>query len=302
MAVRRKHVILAAASVAVAGIVIGLLSGPRGVQQIELAAQPPGPAAEGFSAAPYAKMLKARVDANGMVDYRGLKADVKTLDAFLGSAAALDRGVYDKWPGQEKIAFWINVYNAFTLKAIAANYPIRPSFLTSLAYPKNSIRQIAGVWDKLQVVVMAKKMTLNEIEHNVLRKEFNEPRIHVALVCAAMGCPPLRNEPYASDKLAAQLDDQTKRFLANAGKFSIDRAAGRVGLSSIFKWFGGDFVKTHGTDKGFAGHADAERAVLHFVSKYLPEADAKYLAAGKYDVRYLHYDWSLNEQRPKAGE
>ncbi len=144
---------------------------------------------------------------------------------------------------------------------------------------------------------MHKKTTLNGIEHSVLRAEFNEPRIHVALVCAAMGCPPLRNEPYLPDKLNDQLDNQAKKFLSSPAKFRIDRSAGKVYLSSIFKWFGADFVKTYGTDEGFAGHGQSERAVLNFISQYLQQEDApEYLRSGNYRIDYLEYDWSLNER------
>jgi hypothetical protein len=139
-------------------------------------------------------------------------------------------------------------------------------------------------------------MTLDEIEHNVLRKEFNEPRIHMALVCAAMGCPPLRTEPYEGAKLDQQLNDQARVFLANPKKFRLDRGQGKVYLSSIFRWFGGDFVKNYGTDKAFPGFSPEERAVLNFLSQYLPAGDRDYLLKGKYTIAYLDYDWSLNEQ------
>lgn len=248
----------------------------------------------------YAMVLRIYVDDRGMVNYQGLKADRKSLDAFTAAMEKLDPRVYDQWTGKEKVAFWINAYNALTLKVIVTHYPIQPSFLASLRFPKNSIRQISGVWDKLDFPVMGQKMTLDEIEHQTLRKEFNEPQIHMALVCAAMGCPPLRNEPYTGGKLEAQLDDQTRRFLRNPLKFRIDRSQERVYLSSIFKWFGEDFIKTYGTDGKFAGHSLAERAVLNFVSQYLDEEERPYLATGKYSLEYLDYDWSLNEQGEKG--
>ncbi|MCI0419208.1 MAG: DUF547 domain-containing protein, partial [Acidobacteria bacterium] len=122
------------------------------------------------------------------------------------------------------------------------------------------------------------------------------PRIHMALVCAAMGCPPLRYEPFLGDQLDEQLNDQTRRFLSDPTKFRMDRSKGKVYLSSIFKWFPSDFIKTYGTDQKFAGHDPAERAVLNFISRYLDASDREYLATAKYNVEYLGYDWSLNEQ------
>jgi hypothetical protein len=106
----------------------------------------------------------------------------------------------------------------------------------------------------------------------------------------------LRNEPYTGDHLFAQLDDQARRFLSNPAKFRIDREAGRVYLSSIFKWFGDDFIPQYSVEAAYGHHSKKERATLHFVSKYLSKDDADYLAARNYDVEHLDYDWSLNEQ------
>ncbi|RMG55293.1 MAG: DUF547 domain-containing protein [Acidobacteria bacterium] len=250
-----------------------------------------------FSYEAYAAILEAYVDERGLVDYDGLKADRQRLDAFARVVATLDPHTYEQWNEAEKIAFWINAYNALTLEAIIAHYPIKPRFGVSLIYPKNSIRQIPGVWDKLTFEVMGRAMTLDEIEHDVLRAKFHEPRIHMALVCAARGCPPLRNEPYVGDRLDEQLDDQARRFLSNPEKFRIDRRRGIVYLSSIFKWFGGDFVNQYGGSKRFPGHRPEQRAVLHFISRYLDPADREYLEKGAYKIEYLDYDWSLNEQR-----
>ena len=267
-----------------------------------------------FSYDAYAATLKAYVDANGMVDYRGLKDDHKKLDEFLLAMARVDRSAYDEWSEQARVAFWINAYNALTLKAIIDHYPIKAGLISGLAYPKNSIRQIPGAWDKIQWLVMGQKLTLNQIEHGILRGEdkglsetygrFNEPRIHVALVCAARGCPQLRNEPFVGERLDEQLSDQSRGFVTDASKFRIDlptgqagRDAGKVYLSSIFKWFGGDFVKTYLPEAGFGEHGKSERAVLHYASEYLPDEDAAYLRNGDYAIEYLDYDWSLNEQQ-----
>ncbi len=259
--------------------------------------KPPLAFAAGFSYDGYARTLSAHVDGQGIVNYTGLKADRKGLDAFVSSLAALDPEVFGKWSDKEKIAFWINAYNALTLRVIIDNYPIKASFFSALRFPQNSIRQIKGVWDEIQFPVMGRKMTLDNIEHDTLRSQFDEPRIHVALVCAALGCPPLRNEPYISAKLESQLDDQARRFFKDPGKFRVDREEGRVYLSSIFKWFGGDFVKAYGSGKGFPGKGETERAVLNFASNYLDRDEKSYLEKGGYSISYLPYDWSLNEKQ-----
>jgi hypothetical protein len=266
---------------------IGVLSGVAGTE---------ADAGQDFDYENYAATLKTYVDDSGMVNYRGLKANRGKLDAFAAAIGALPPPVYDRWSDKEKIAFWINAYNALTLQAIIDHYPIQSSFIASLRFPKNSIRQIPGVWDELKFPVMGREMTLDEIEHKRLRSNFKEPRIHVALVCAAIGCPPLRNEPFTGDRLDAQLDDQTSDVLRNSEKFRIDRSGSEVHLSPIFKWFGGDFVEAHGSDGRFSGHSREENAVLSFISKFLGKADVQYLSHGEYDIEYLDYDWTLNEQ------
>ncbi len=244
----------------------------------------------------YAAVLTKYVDAKGMVHYAGLKSSRRSLDDFARALAQLEAKTYDGWDNNAKIAFWINAYNALTLKVILDNYPIEPGLITGLAYPKDSIRQIPGVWDRIQFLVMHKKMTLGHIEHKILRSQFDEPRIHVALVCAAMGCAPLRNEPYVATNLDKQLDDQSRKFLANPAKFRIDRGSGKVYLSSIFDWFGGDFTAKHLPTEGFTGHSDPRRAALSFASKYLSRDDADYLQGATYGIEFLRYDWSLNER------
>ncbi len=252
----------------------------------------------GFKYVDYARVLKKYVDANGMVNYKELKNDRGGLDAFVGSMAGLKRQNYDKWKDQDKIAFWLNAYNGFTLKAIIDNYPIKSSFFRSRVYPKNSIRQIKGVWSKLKFDVMGSKLSLKHIEHEILRKEFDDPRIHVAMVCAAMGCPPLRNEPYEGKKLDGQLDDQSRKFLSNPLKFRHEKNA--LYLSPIFKWFGKDFIKTYGSKEAYAGYEGKEGAVLKFIVKYLKEDQKAWVKSGqRQEIEYQGYDWTLNEQQPK---
>ncbi len=299
---RQTKIISAALALTVVGtVILGLTyyelhSGPG--FNSEFYANPNPQTAKPFSYDDLASALKY-VDADGMVNYKALKDQRNRLDSFCRLIANLDRKGFDKWPRKEKVAFWINVYNALTLKAIIDNYPIKASLLKSLTYPKNSIRQIPGVWDKRQFLVMGQKMTLNQVEHGVLRKKFKEPRIHVALVCAAMSCPPLRSVPYVSKKLDQHFDDQTRKFLSQPTKFRVDKKAKKVYLSKIFQWFGKDFVKIYKPAQGFTGYGETQRSVLNFVSKYISPEDAKYLRTGKYKLVYLDYDWTLNEQKSK---
>lgn len=259
-------------------------------------AAPEGP----FTYDAYDALLNAYVSDEG-VNYVGLKADRADLDGFVAAMGAIEQTTYDGWSEDEQLALWINAYNAITLKYIIDNYPIEKGGIISGAmYPANSIRQISGVWDTLKSAVVGKERTLEAIEHEILRTQFDEPRIHVAIVCASVSCPPLRNEAFAADRLDEQLADQSRQFLASDNNFRIERAdggkKGRVLLSAIFDWFGGDFVNGYAEDGPVSGHSTKERAVLNFVSAYIGEADARYLATESYGIGYQKYDWSLNER------
>ena len=255
---------------------------------------------QSFSYDDYAAVLKDHVDDKGMVNYKELKAVPQRLNAFVAAMSKVQPNSYERWNKEEQIVLWLNAYNAFTLKALINNYPIKSSFFRSRVYPKNSIRQIPGVWSKIKFNVMGRDLTLGHIEHEILRKKFNEPRIHMAMVCAAMGCPPLLNKPYIAQRLNEQLDERSRRFISNPAKFKIDRNAGVVYLSPIFKWFKGDFVNKYAPDKNISNHGKEVSAVLNFIAGHLEKPDREYLLAGDFKIKYLKYDWSLNEQQIKG--
>jgi hypothetical protein len=182
----------------------------------------------------------------------------------------------------------INLYNAATLKLIIDHYPVK------------SIKDIGsffkGPWDQPVVRLFGNTITLNHLEHDILRKQYSEPRIHMALVCAAKSCPRLRSEAYLAEKLDEQLKDQSRGFLTSPPGLSIDRKKKAVYFSSIFKWYGDDFIAKYAPAAGFTGLNKTERAVANFCSAYLVSADSDFLAAGGYSVKYQDYDWSLNEK------
>ncbi len=254
------------------------------------------PSSDSISYVEIAEVLARYVNDQGLVNYAGLKANRAGLDAFIVDLAEFKPSAYAAWSEPDKIAFWLNAYNAITLASVVDNYPIEPSLLRQFFYPANSIRQIPGVWTEREWIIMGSRYSLDAIEHDVLRAEFEEPRIHAALVCAAMGCPPLRNEPYTGGLLIAQLNDQMKRFLAHDSKLRIRRDAGIVYLSPIFRWFGSDFV-VPGKNGIIEGHGAVESAVLFTIADCLSPEDSAYLRSGAYTVEYLEYDWSLNDQR-----
>ncbi len=255
------------------------------------------PAAWVFEYDSYAKVLERYVNNRGLVDYRALKNNRGNLDMFVGTLASFTRDAYSRMDTEEQIAFWINAYNGLTLRLIVDHYPIQPGLFRRFIYPDNSIRQIPGAWDTKTFAVMGEAMTLDHIEHEILRRHFYEPRIHFALVCASLGCAELARKPYRGNSLDSILDAQTRVFLANPDKFRIDRASDAVYLSRYFDWYGEDFIKGYLPNAGFAGFGKAEQASLSFIAGYLSEEQAEYLRTGNYRIEYLDYDWSLNEQK-----
>jgi hypothetical protein len=224
------------------------------------------------------------------VDYAALKADRASLD---GAAAQFDspatRGEAGWTPAQRK-AFWINAYNAFTLRAIVDHYPIKSGWFT--LSPRNSIRQIDGVWTDLKHQAAGRTVTLDDIEHRILRPTYKDARIHFAVNCASISCPPLAAEPYRATTLDAQLDAAGTRFLTSPEGLKVEDDALRV--SSIFKWYGEDFVEQYAPL--VPGTRDShERGILGAIVKHGPSAAADLARSGRPAVRYLSYDWSLND-------
>ncbi len=174
---------------------------------------------------------------------------------------------------EEKLAFWINVYNVFAVKMVTDNYPVE------------SIKDVGSlfksVWKRNAGNIGGKEYTLHQIEHEILRK-MGEPRIHAAIVCASVSCPDLATEVFKADRLSEQLDDQMRGFLANPGKgMRVDAGGKKIFLSKIFDWFEDDFESRGG--------------VLKFIRPYVLEKDRQ--AVGKSDLRisYMDYNWRVNE-------
>jgi len=251
------------------------------------------------SYATYNSLLKRYV-INARVNYEGFINSRAEFETFLRALGSVDEDVFESWTEEQRLAFWINAYNAFTIKAIIDHYPIKRSFtLVGIFYaPSDSILQIKGVWTKLQFRALGNMVTLEEIEHETLRKKFNEPRIHMAINCASISCPDLRNEAYTPEKLEEQLADASTNFVNNPDKgVYVNEQSGKVKLSKIFKWFGDDFINNYGSKKLFNNYSLKENAVLNFTSDYIESEEVKeYLMNNKLKIGYLGYDWHLNEQ------
>lgn len=227
--------------------------------------------------------LMTKYNFNGNLDYGGLIKEVK-LNEYLNLLSNVNPSILEN--DQEKMAFWINVYNAFTIKAIVDNYPIES--INDLHSGGRIIGHIFSttVWDDDFIEINNKEYSLNDVEHKILRKEFKEPRIHFAIVCASISCPQLRHEAYFADKLEDQLQDQAIKFFTDKTKNKFDEKNKIAYLSKILDWFDEDF-----------GGKDEE--VLMFVSKYInSKLSSKIIKdIDNWSIEYLDYDWGLNEHK-----
>lgn len=215
----------------------------------------------------YASLLKKYV-VNQRVNYDGFKKEEKLFDEYL---AILSHADVKSLSRDERFAFYINAYNAFTIKLILTKYP-----------GINSIKEIGGFfsgpWSKKFISLGGRTVSLDHIEHDILRPKFKDPRVHFAMNCAAKSCPPLLNEPYEGRTLETQLDNQAKKFINDKKKTFIK--GDTLFISKIFKWFKGDFSNNP----------------LLFIKRYASEdLKEKLNSSGKnIKINYLNYDWSLN--------
>jgi len=205
-------------------------------------------------------LLKSHVTEDGKVDYKGFIKDKIRLNAY---TQYLSEHTPDKsWSENEKLAYWINAYNAFTIALIIEHYPTK------------SIMDIKNAWDIDFIHLGNKTYTLNDIEHQIIRKEFDEPRIHFVLVCAAISCPVLLNEAYISAKLDQQLQHQGELFINDPSKNSIK--ANKANVSQLFNWFGDDFTKNG--------------SLIDYLNQF-----SEIKLDPNATIDFLEYNWDLNE-------
>ena len=244
-------------------------------------------------------ILEKFVHDNGMVDYQGLRRKRLELRAVLREFDKLKPNEYESWPKEDKIAFWINVYNLQKLSIITDNYPIKPTsrILTIFYRGTNNIRHIEEKIARHKFLVMDEEFTFAAIEKLYFRGEFDDPRVFFAISSGCLSSPPLRKEPYYGRNLNEQLDEQIRRFLSSPLAFSIDREKEKVYLSALFQssWYGGEFIKKFAINRKFKDHPDQSRAVLNFITNYIPKEYVTFLETGNYTIKYMTYDWTLND-------
>ncbi len=221
----------------------------------------------------WSSLVKQHVGADGLVDYKGFIADKAKLQSYLDLLS--ENPPARSWSENDKIAYWLNAYNAFTIKLIVDNYPVKS--IKDLG-GKKQIIFINTPWDIKFFKIGNKTMTLNRIEHRILRSNFEEPRIHFALNCASMSCPKLRREAYVGNKLDEQLTDQAKDFLRDDSRNQITKENQKV--SAIFNFYGKDMVNW------------SDKTLIGYINQYSPVA----IAEGT-ELQFLEYDWSLNDKK-----
>jgi hypothetical protein len=207
-------------------------------------------------------LLKKHVSSTGQVNYTGFKQDYNQLDRYVKQLQG--NSPTSKWSKEAQMAYWINLYNAFTIKTIVENYPV------------SSILKIDGgkVWDKRTIKIGKSYLTLNQIEKEKLLKQFKEPRVHFAVNCAAKSCPPLMNRAWTAQNLYASFDKQAKAFINNT-RFN-KLSSNSVQISKIFEWYAGDF----------GGKAQ----LVAYLKKY-----SKTRINSRAKVSFLEYNWDLNK-------
>lgn len=219
----------------------------------------------------YSSLLKKHVDDEGLVNYKGLLKDRSKLKSYLKT---LEENAPNKdWTENERLAYWINAYNAYTLDLILEHYPVES--IKDIG-AKIKIPFVNTPWDIKFIKIEGEEYDLNNIEHGIIRKQFDEPRIHFALVCAAVSCPKLRNEAYFPERLDEQLTQAARDFLATESKNSI-RSSNKAELSKIFSWYGGDFKK--------------KTTLIEYINQYAPQKLNK-----DAEIDFKDYSWDLNEQ------
>lgn len=216
-----------------------------------------------------------------LVDYAGFAEDRAALNQYLNRLSDVPEAQYQSWGSDQQLAFLINAYNAFTVKLILSEYP-----------DLDSIKDLGGLfsspWGKAFFELRGASRTLDELEHDMIRVEFSEPRIHMAVNCASIGCPALAEEAYVAPRLDSQLDAAVRAFLSDPSRNRYDPGSNTFAVSPIFDWYGDDWSKASGYPDGVRGFFWQYRSAF----ESSPTAPSQTRNAA---LRFLDYDWALND-------
>jgi len=215
------------------------------------------------------QILRAHVR-NGKVDYQQLRArDQAKLKRYLDSLAAADSGRLRE--RDDELAFWLNAYNACVIAGVIERYP-----------GTKSVQDVKGFFEDRRWLVAGRKRSLNEIENQIIRPRFKDPRIHFILVCAAQSCPPLQSYAMSGETLRRDLERVTRQVVNDDRFVRIDPKAGRLRLTRILSWYRKDFEQKHGSLEAF-------------LRRYLEPAKVRQLERGNYTIEFMPYYWGLND-------
>jgi hypothetical protein len=242
------------------------------------------------------RLLSEFVDENGFVDYKTLRRQRVRLKSLLRYIANQDPADYATWPEDEKIAFWLNAYNLHALKIVVDHYPIQGSRWLNMTYGPDSLRHIKGFKTHFKFLVMDEEFTLAGIENRIMNQRFRDPRLYFALAQQTYSSPPLAQRAYRGAHLWERIEAQTKAYLNSAQGVRIEPEKQKVWLPALFGIMGDCLQETYGVDRKFKDFPTLERAMLHFVSRYVPPADQRYLETGNYRIHYHTYNWRLNDR------
>ncbi len=246
----------------------------------------------------YDKLLDIVVVEKGsqtVVDYDYLNNNPETLNNYLIQLETVSKDEFEQWNDKQQLAFLINTYNAFTLKLILNNYP-----------GIDSIRDLGGLiisspWKKKFFTLFGQKTSLGYIEDDLIRKNYNEPRIHFAVNCASKGCPALQKQAYAANKLDEQLENATIQFMRDPERNRFNKEKNRLEISSIFTWFTADFTKSGSLQNYIAPYISPDPEIQALLRDDIASSNNsggihKTLKDNAITIIYLDYDWSLNKQ------
>jgi len=230
----------------------------------------------GFDHSIFDQVLKTYVNNQGLVDYNGIAGD----QSFKRYMESLKTAPAESMSRDGQLAFWINAYNAVTIDKVIK------------WKPKKSVREtfVPGVWTGTKFfttrehTVAGRLLSQDDIEHEILRKQLKEPRIHFAIICASSSCPPLPRFAYTAANVQTKLEEETRNYINSARGTQIDSANSQLYLSKLFDWFAGDFEYASGS-------------VLEFIKPYL-DGSALAFVEQKPEIKWIPYDWALNAQAP----
>ena len=230
---------------------------------------------------------------DGLVYYLALRNERARFDRYVDALGGVTADALKSWPRERQLAYWINAYNAFVLRTVIDNYPIRGR---SSDYPQNSIRQIPGAFERHQFRAGGRTLTLDAIEKDVIG-DFGEPRALLALGRGALGSPRLKSEAFTADRLDAQLDTMTSELVTRRELVFVDIPNERLSVNPIFSWRENIFTTSlaNRAPAVYASRSPIERSVLALIDPLLVPTETEYLRKNTFRMAFNDFDWKLND-------